>query len=325
MQSTDAQEVEQLGPRLATTRRIRQSPLYCDDVPYPGNNQVRDEPMEMDTGAESSHVPASSVTLPPREEWPPAIRPPVQGKSRILTDDDEETLKSKNTTLRRKAANKDKGLEELIDGKLAGPRKHFHGVRPERPHKKHPVPERKIEDKSKKTKKNKGQGPSNVSPLENNKAQPSKKKKDAPPAPSENLQTCSGSTSNPVETPWTKVLGRNAARKNKQVMKPVASTSAPGTITKGAPGIKRGKVEGKKTSSSNTSTKKKRKRRNRRRIPKTSAVVLTCPQKDMPKILSSRQDNSGHGMPSSRIKTRNSQGALHPSSRRRAAILNSRS
>ncbi|KAL0121307.1 hypothetical protein PUN28_008759 [Cardiocondyla obscurior] len=69
-------------------------------------------------------------------------------------------------------------------------------------HTAHPVPERKIEDKSKKTKKNKGQGPSNVSPLENNKAQPSKKKKDAPPAPSENLQTCSGSTSNPVETPW---------------------------------------------------------------------------------------------------------------------------
>ncbi|XP_070530005.1 uncharacterized protein [Cardiocondyla obscurior] len=322
MQSTDAQEVEQLRAEVRQLReeldRVRSTAMTS---PLSGNNQVRDEPMEMDTGAESSHVPAPpSVTLPPREEWPPAIRPPVQGKSRILTDDDEETLKSKNTTLRRKAANKDKGLEELIDGKLAvfakmmqaqmrdmmstlterlspqvspnGAQESTSMVSGLRDHtKKHPVPEEKNrEDKSKKTKKNKGQGPSNVSPLENNKAQPSKKKKDAPPAPSENLQTCSGSTSNPVETPWTKVLGRNAARKNKQVMKPVASTSAPGTITKGAPGIKRGKVEGKKTSSSNTSTKKKRKRRNRRRIPKTSAVVLTCPQKDMPKILSEARD-----------------------------------
>ncbi|XP_070512916.1 uncharacterized protein [Cardiocondyla obscurior] len=122
-ENTDAQEVEHLRSEVhrlkEELRRSKEAAIMPPPPPPPsvcgGDEDIVEQPMDVDS---TPDPPPPSVILPPREEWPPAVRPAIQGKSRVLTDDEEVIPKRSNPSRSSRCKQTDKDVESIIDMKL---------------------------------------------------------------------------------------------------------------------------------------------------------------------------------------------------------------
>ncbi|XP_070529992.1 uncharacterized protein [Cardiocondyla obscurior] len=277
-ESATSQEVEQLKEEVnrlrEELRQARSTLTQPSSVSQAPGNTSEDIAMEVETGVELNNI-SQPVVLPPREEWPPIIRPAIQGKSKVLTDDEERTIKCRSPP-RRKSTNRD--VESLIDGKLDDtkgrpvPREGIKG--------KEPVKTGKVEGQRLKA------STSTTQPSISKQTVEDKRPAKDGLQPKENKALGKSAPRDAEAETWSQVAKRGTNKKTKQLPKPTAS-AAP--TKQGKQKTQKGGRLAANTATAGTSIaqpKGPRKRRTkRRRVPRTSAVVLSAPGEEYNKLM----------------------------------------
>lgn len=276
-ENEEAREVERLRREVRDLREETER-LRAEG----GQRQMPPPPvdaMEVDGGGPPP-PPPPRVVLPPRNEWPPAIRPAVQGRRRILSDGesgDETASAPPPPAPTREAKARDSGD---IDAKLSAfagvmreevgrmlevfartfaerfaPPGFPNGARnnasvaptPKGDAVRRPVPEREKGGSAKEKKKGgaKGSKPEARHPSTGGKDPPAGRK----PTPAETagpstIKAAEGPAEKaPKEAAWSRVVGRKAAKRAAQAAKPKppASSSAAGGSKSGVTGVRAGR------------------------------------------------------------------------------------
>ncbi|XP_070526972.1 nucleolar and coiled-body phosphoprotein 1-like [Cardiocondyla obscurior] len=328
-ETTDVGTIDQLRAEVLQLReelkQAREAAIIRPPTSSPTTREENadDIAMEVEAGevAESSTAPPPpSVVLPSKKEWPPAMRPPLKGHSKVLSD--SEDAGPSVLLPRRKTPSKD--IEGIIDNKLAAffkvvqtqmrdmattlmerldPRVSSSGARentstvsvPKDNTKKRPVPEedpKKIKSKKEDPKKI-GKDEGQRSKISTSSKQPSVSKQTAtsrrptsagPTSRKENVPEKPVPRSTDKET-WSQVVGRKARKGTKQPPRPTASSSSAPANARQKGGKKKGDKPATNSSNKIPAAKPKGKKKTRRRAPRTSAVVLSAPGAEYDKLM----------------------------------------
>ncbi|XP_070529923.1 uncharacterized protein [Cardiocondyla obscurior] len=289
------EEVQDLKKELVTLKSQRDVNLMPPPLPCAGGTEENQEANQMEV--EELVNESSVLPLPPREQWPKAIRPAVGGRRKILSEDDYKEIRvppvSKNTGATSALQRED--VEKIIDKKLTA----FMYIMKEemrslltsvKQSDSVPSTSREVRSTNSKTtaaksiskgnvpgnlKNNKNQDKGRITQKSTAKVPPDNGGKDtkqldrkAQPVSAKTLSstTTSKGKDSLEETSWSRVVGRKEAKQAKKTQDPKNS----GSKTQATPQVRSGA---------------KKKKNKRRRVPRTAAIVLYGPQDQIPDIM----------------------------------------
>ncbi|XP_070529920.1 uncharacterized protein [Cardiocondyla obscurior] len=289
------EEVQDLKKELVTLKSQRDVNLMPPPLPCAGGTEENQEANQMEV--EELVNESSVLPLPPREQWPKAIRPAVGGRRKILSEDDYKEIRvppvSKNTGATSALQRED--VEKIIDKKLTA----FMYIMKEemrslltsvKQSDSVPSTSREVRSTNSKTtaaksiskgnvpgnlKNNKNQDKGRITQKSTAKVPPDNGGKDtkqldrkAQPVSAKTLSsTTTSKEKDPLEeTSWSRVVGRKEAKQAKKTQDPKNS----GSKTQATPQVRSGA---------------KKKKNKRRRVPRTAAIVLYGPQDQIPDIM----------------------------------------
>ncbi|XP_070519750.1 uncharacterized protein [Cardiocondyla obscurior] len=330
LKDSNAQEIEQFRAEVMKLReelkQARDSAVVLEKGKRLSDKlSERDDATGMDIDEEENsntiQPPPPSVTLPPREEWPPAIRPAIRGKCKKLPEDDPEVLAARSSAISASGRKPTpRTIENLIDSKLSAfaktmqtqmremvaalvkqftPQASSDGARKDAPKAPIPkdgtkgrqVPKREDREISRSRKGEvKGQKPEASTSSVPSAAgkQPTSQRKPASSKPSSLQKNVpEEAASRPTET-WSQVARRGATKKAKKVLKPETSslkTAKAGKEDK-IKESKRRPATTRAPSKSREMQPKKQTKKKRRRVPRTSAIVLSSRSEGYDKLMS---------------------------------------
>ncbi|KAL0128462.1 hypothetical protein PUN28_003631 [Cardiocondyla obscurior] len=86
--------MQNLKEELRRTKEAAIMPSPPFPSPFKREENLAGQSMDIDTAPNDF----LSVILPPREEWPPVLRPAIQGNRRVLTDDEDDEIVTRSNT-----------------------------------------------------------------------------------------------------------------------------------------------------------------------------------------------------------------------------------
>ncbi|KAL0114873.1 hypothetical protein PUN28_011907 [Cardiocondyla obscurior] len=117
------QETAQLRSEIQRLEEELRQAKDAAKMPYPPNPRLstceKDSPVF--EAMEIEAIEGPSVILPPRNEWPKAIRPAIQGQRKTLSDDEDRVTRQRSKDPPRFSCTKqsDRDVESIIDAKLS--------------------------------------------------------------------------------------------------------------------------------------------------------------------------------------------------------------